>query len=215
MNQDPAGTSGQSVSTADRPAPPERRADGRIVRLLRVGVMVVDGRRELCLIRNISSGGMMIRAYSAIAVGTPITVELRQGEPVTGTVQWAHDDSTGVGFDEPIDILALLARDATGPSPRLPRIELECGGWVRQQARQVRAIAINISQGGLCVRSPRPLDVGGHVVVSLPGLTPAAGVVRWTLADCYGIGFNRPMLLSELAYWLKERRAGNPGQIAI
>ena len=55
---------------ATAPVQPERREDERYLSLLRVGAIVVDGRRELCLIRNISAGGMMIRAYSDLAPGT-------------------------------------------------------------------------------------------------------------------------------------------------
>jgi hypothetical protein len=50
--------------SADTPQCPDRRSDQRYVSLLRVGALVVDGRRELCLIRNVSAGGMMIRPYS-------------------------------------------------------------------------------------------------------------------------------------------------------
>ena len=75
----------------------------------------------------------------------------------------------------------------------------------------VRANVINISQGGLCVRPQFPLEPGGEVVVTLPGLAPAAGVVKWQRDDCCGIRFNRPLILSTLVEWLKERQ-GNPSE---
>ncbi len=55
---------------ASAPTQPDRRGGERYVRLLRVGAIVIEDRRELCLIRNVSAGGMMIRAYSNIGVGT-------------------------------------------------------------------------------------------------------------------------------------------------
>jgi len=51
------------------PCLPERRNDERHMSLLRVGSLVIGDRRELCLIRNVSVGGMLIRAYSAIEPG--------------------------------------------------------------------------------------------------------------------------------------------------
>ena len=41
----------------------------------------------------------MIRAYSPIPVGTRLSVELKQGDPVEGTVKWVEDGLTGVAFE--------------------------------------------------------------------------------------------------------------------
>ena len=46
----------------DVPQPEERRSSERHIKILRVGTIVVDGRRELCLIRNISAGGVRAQA---------------------------------------------------------------------------------------------------------------------------------------------------------
>jgi len=67
--------------SVETPGPPERRSTERFVSLLRVGALTIDGRRELCLIRNVSAGGMLIRPYSPLAVGTAVgwTVVGRHG----------------------------------------------------------------------------------------------------------------------------------------
>lgn len=191
---------------ASAPAQPDRRGGERYLRLLRVGAIMIGERRELCLIRNISGGGMMIRAYSDIEVGSPILIELKQGDPVCGTVQWTEYGLTGVAFDQPIDVLALLTAPGDGPRPRLPRIEIDCTAWVRQEADLVRARVVNVSQGGVCFKSSAKLAVGGDVVVTLPGLTPAAGIVKWGEDEVYGVSFNRPWVLPELVAWLQEQQ---------
>lgn len=205
MQEQPVETTLYSLAPS-APSRPERRSSERFLSLLRVGAMEVDGRRELCLIRNISAGGMMIRAYSPIAVGTPLSIELKQGDPVSGVVQWVEEGLTGVTFDHAIDVLSLLAPPGDGPRPRLPRIEIECTAWVRQEAEVIRTNAVNISQGGIRVETGASLTVGGDVVVTLPGLTPAAGVVRWRDGDAYGVAFNRALVLSELVQWLKGQQ---------
>ena len=205
MHEDQVETTSYSIS-AVAPERPERRAEERFVRLLRVGAITLDGRRELCLIRNISAGGAMIGAYSPVPIGISVSIEFKQGDCIAGTVHWVENGLTGIRFDQPIDVLALLATDAGRPQPRLPRIELECSAWVRQEARLIRAKVVNVSQGGLCVRTSSPLELGGDVVATLPGLTPASGVVKWGSGDCHGIGFNRPLLLRELVDWLKDRQ---------
>lgn len=185
------------------PQPPERRSGERYLSLLRVGSLMIGDRRELCLIRNISAGGMMIRAYSTIPLGTTLSVELKQGDPATGTAQWNDDGLTGVTFDKPIDVLDLLAPPGEGPRPRMPRIALECIAWVREGAHIRRTRAINISQGGLCVQSPVELTLDADVIVTLTGLAPLPGLVKWKDGDNYGIGFNRVLRLEDLVKWLQ------------
>jgi hypothetical protein len=205
VEEQPVETTIYSLS-ASPPTQPDRRVSDRYLRLLRVGAIMVDGRRELCLIRNISAGGMMLRAYSQILVGAPLAIELKQGAPINGVVQWVKDGLTGVSFDAPIDVLGLLAASDDKPRPRLPRIEIDCTIWVRQDADMMRTRGINVSQGGVCVESSTNLTLGADAVVTLPGLTPAAGVVKWSAAGAHGIAFNRALVLSDLVEWLKEQQ---------
>lgn len=205
MQEKPVETTIYSLA-ATPPTQPDRRGSDRYLSLLRVGAIEVADRRELCLIRNISAGGMMIRAYSDIPVGSELTIELKQGDPVRGVVKWVDDGLTGVTFDAPIDVIFLLAPPGDGPRPRLPRIEVDCTAWVRQDGDVIRTRVLNISQGGVCVEARSPLTIGANIVVTLPGLTPAAGVVKWSEDGTYGLGFNRALILSELVEWLQGQQ---------
>src|SRR5205085_9146007 len=128
LDERPVETTSYSLSGG---APhPDQRASERHLSLLRVGSLLIDNRRELCLIRNISAGGMMIRAYSPLKAGTPVSIELTQGEPVSGVVQWSKDGQLGVSFDRPIDVVGLISAPGDGPRPRMPRIEVSCTAWV-------------------------------------------------------------------------------------
>ena len=83
-------------------------------------------------------------------------------------------------------------------------------GWrgictLRDGANIVRARACDISQGGIKVETSSEFGRNAEVVVSLPGLPPQPGVVRW-MADGYaGITFNRLLPLPQLIDWLKAR----------
>jgi hypothetical protein len=205
MQDVPVETTQYSL-TSSAPAPAGERTRDGLLTLLRVGAIVIEGRRELCLIRNISSGGMTIRSYSDLPVGAPLAVELKEGDSVSGVVQWLEDGLTGVAFHSPVDVVGLLAPRGDGPRPRLPRIEVDCGAWVRQDANLFRTRALNVSQGGVCIECAATLTLGGDAVVTLPGLTPAAGVVKWGSGGLYGIGFNRPLVLGDLVEWLRHRQ---------
>jgi hypothetical protein len=205
LNEQPLETTLYSLDEAP-PKPPIKRSGDRQLSLLRVGALIINGRRELCLIKNVSAGGMLIRAYSAIAEGARLSVELKQDEPVDGTAQWVRDGSIGVSFDSPIDVLSLVSTAMDDPRPRMPRIDIHCSAWVRDGAATHRTQAVNISQGGLCIESPAELLVGTDVVVTLNGLAPEPATVRWKDGDIYGITFNRVLSLAQLVAWLQEQR---------
>lgn len=194
-----------SLST-DAPERPDRRHGERYLSLLRVGALVVDGRRELCLVRNVSAGGMLIRPYSAITVGTRVSVELKHGETVSGVARWIEEGLVGIAFDQPIDVVTLLAPTEDGPQPRMPRIELDCTAWVREDADVYRSRTLNISQGGMCIEGDPRLRANAKVIVSLAGLGPINGVVKWKEDDRYGIGFNHVLAISELMTFLRQQQ---------
>lgn len=194
-----------SISAAP-PARPERRTGERFLSLLRVGALLMHGRRELCLIRNVSAGGMMIRPYSVIDAGTELSVELKHGEAVAGVAQWSDNGLVGVTFEKPIDVVALLSPRGEGPAPRMPRIEISCTALVRQDADVHQTRAINISQGGMCISTNAELAIGADVIVSLPDLPPRAGVVKWREEDSYGFGFNRIFAVDELMGFLQGQQ---------
>ena len=206
LDEQPVETTLYSLQ-AEAPDLPERRSGERHLSLLRVGSLMIGERRELCLIRNVSAGGMLIRAYCPIGSGTPITIELKQGEPISGVAKWTRDGCVGVSFDEPVDILALLS-SSDGPRPRMPRVEVDCVAWVRVDATVHRARAVNISQGGIKIECRSEMPAGSDVIVSLNGLPPCPGTVRWSDGDAYGVTFNQILALPLLVAWLQGQRDG-------
>lgn len=196
---------GYSFST-EAPGPPERRTQERHVKILRVGVLVVDGRRELCLIRNISAGGLMAHVYSPVKVGQRVTVELKTHEPIGGRVAWTKDSNAGVAFDAPADIEALLANPSTldnGWRARSPRIEVDRAAVVRVEGVPFPARIRDISQSGVKIETEANLIVDGDVVITPEGFRPVAGVARWHEDGRAGIVFNEVIRLNELIAWIK------------
>ncbi len=205
LDERPIETTLYSLDPAT-PEPDERRSGERHLSLLRVGALMIGDRRELCLIRNISAGGMLIRAYSNIESGTRLSVELKHGEAVSGVARWIGDECVGISFDSPIDVLAIISNSDEGQRPRMPRIEVHCTAWVREEATVHRMKATNISQGGVRVEGNAVLPVGVDVIVTLNGLPPQPGLLRWKDGSSYGITFNSVIALSDLVAWLHEQR---------
>lgn len=208
MDVQPVETTLYSLSDAP-PAPVaenERRDGERHMTLYRVGSILVENRRELCLIKNISAGGMMVRLYCSVADETPVTVELKSGQPIQGKISWTRDQNAGVEFDRPIDVIDILSNSMEGARPRMPRIETNCHAIVREGANVLRVEACDISQGGAKIRTDTVLPEGADVVITLPGLEALPGIACWSANGFAGITFNRLLPLGQLVAWLQEQR---------
>jgi hypothetical protein len=205
MSGQPLQTTLYSLSEAP-PKPGDRREDERHLTLFRVGSITIGDRRELCLIKNISAGGMMIRAYCAIPEGTSLSIELKSGQPVSGRATWTRDQNVGVTFDEPIDVIEILSASAEGPRPRMPRIEVDCFATVRDGANVYRLRVCDVSQGGMKVEGDPQIEHGCDLSVSLPGLEPQPAALRWRQDGYLGISFNRLIPLAQLVTWLQDVR---------
>jgi hypothetical protein len=149
---------------------------------------------------------MMVRLYCSVADGTPVTVELKSGQPIQGKISWTRDQNAGVAFDQPIDVIDILSNSMDGPRPRMPRIETNCQATIREGANVHRVEACDISQGGVKIRTEATLPQGSDIVITLPGLDAQAGIVCWCANGSAGIGFNRLLPLGELVSWLHLHR---------
>ena len=206
MNIQPVETTLYSLSDAPPSAETDRREGQRHMTLYRVGSILVADRREPCLIKNISAGGMMIRLYCSIAEDTPVTIELKSGQPISGRINWTRDQCAGISFDEPVDVIDILSTSMEGPRPRMPRIETDCFAMLRDGANVLRVRTCDISQGGVKLACETALPEGTDVVLVLPGLEPQRGIACWSEGGFIGIAFNRLIPLGDLVGWLHQRR---------
>jgi hypothetical protein len=205
MDRREGGETLYSFSAAP-PAADDRRTGQRYTTLLRVGVIETAAGKELCLIRNISAGGLMAHTYSDIAAGTRAEVELKTGQQVSGTVIWSNQSKVGIQFDAPIDVAELLTACTSSRRPRMPRLEVDCFASVRVGARTYRGRACDISQGGVKLKLEAVIP-DGEAVLTMPGFSPIPCVVRWSDGEMAGLCFNQLIPLGELIPWLKEREA--------
>jgi hypothetical protein len=190
----------------DVPAPPERRHDERYLRILRVGTLIAGDRRELCLIRNISAGGLNAHVYSNLTPGERVTIELKTHQPISGHVVWVEDTNAGIQFDTRVEVAELLANPAVlenGWRPRTPRVEIDRMATLRAGAKTYWVHARDISQSGVKVETDQPPEIDTEVVLTLEGFRTLPGVIRWRAEAGCGIAFNQLIPFGELIDWLK------------
>ena len=194
-----------SMSAKPPPESHDRRLDERHITLFRVGSLIIGGHRELCLVKNISAGGALIRPYSDLEADKDVHIELREGQPVAGKISWARGNEAGIEFAAPIDVVGLLSASYEGPRQRMPRIEVEASCLIRQGSTVRRAAVRNVSQGGVSIECAADFAAGAEVTVTLAGLPPQQGVVRWARSGSLGITFNNVLGLPTLVRWLQAQ----------
>jgi hypothetical protein len=192
--------------SSEAPSPPDQRRDTRFLKILRVGTLIIGSKRELCLLRNISAGGMMAHVYSPVDVGQEVSVELKSHQSLSGHVIWIRGANVGIAFDEPIDVEEMLSQatlSENGWLPRMPRVEVDWLATIRAGATLYWVSVRDISQGGVKVESDRPIEPGTEIVLTIDKFRSVKGSVRWCDQGFCGIAFNEVIPFQELMSWLR------------
>ncbi|MBO9713413.1 PilZ domain-containing protein [Sphingomonas sp.] len=188
------------------PLPPERRSEMRRTTLLRVGKLVVGDDQRLCMIRNISSAGAMLKVYQPLAVGDPVAVEVTPDCPVEARVIWTTEDLAGVAFAKSIDVIAALRGGrADGPyrrAARTPRVRLTRPARLCTETAECDVTLRDISPNGACVETGLKLANDAEVALFIPGLPTAPARVRWCRDGRVGLEFDLPLPIDRLADWI-------------
>jgi len=191
----------------EAPSPPNRRNSTRHLKILRVSTLVTNGRRELCLIRNISAGGLMAHVYSTFELDQDVSVALKSNHLLDGKVAWIRDGNIGIAFENPIDVEEMLSNASLAESgwlPRMPRVEVDWLATVRAGAKITWVTVRDISQGGVKFESDTPIEPGQQVTLTIDRFRSVPGMLRWYEDGHGGISFNEPVPFSELMSWLRS-----------
>lgn len=191
----------------------DQRADERFTTLFRVArVVLADGAQHLCLIRNISAGGLMLETYAPFDAGTVVRIEPKGSEPVNGRICWVRDRNAGVAFDAPINVGDYLhphQMNAARETPRGPRLMVGRRARLRMGVMWHLVEVIDLSQKGAKIRSDLPMELDAGVELMIERLAPLSGRVRWIKEDRIGIEFSSAIALADLAEWARTLAEGS------
>jgi hypothetical protein len=186
------------------------RADERHRTVLQVAKLATERGDELCILRNVSAGGLRAEVYCRLAVGDPVQLELRTGRGMAGRVVWARGSSIGVAFDRKVPILSYLAHQAMqelGRRVRAPRIRIGEPGILRLPEGDSLADIVDASQAGMRIRTDRKLSAGSGCQVVAEGLGVRGGLVRWCRDGEAGLQLKRPLCFHEFAQWRTREKS--------
>lgn len=182
------------------------------------GALTVGSIRQVCSVRKLSAGGAIVQVDGPVALGDRLDLELMTGEQLGGTIAWWRGNEVGLRFDEPIDVFAVIAQDIVsqpGERRRMPRVELVVQALLETAGGTELVTTRDISQGGAKLDVPFRLKLEDRVSITLDGLPPQPGVVRWSDDHVAGIAFLPELRWQELMVWLKDRRRKREAPLAV
>ncbi len=183
---------------------PERRRSIRQTSIFQVAKLTAPGIEELCILRDISPGGLKAEVYLPVAVGAAVRVEFRTGHDVCGRVAWASDGSIGIAFDAPVSVVTLLSHSSFDDRigrVRPPRIAMAVEAMLRTLKGDIAVTTCDVSQAGVKVTIDRTLPPDLPCELALPSLRDRPAVVRWCRAGSAGLMFETALSFAEFALW--------------
>ena len=186
----------------------DRRSDDRAATVFRPVLIEIGEFMGYCLVRNLSTGGMMGEVYVNLPNGTVIDAHFGT-RPIRGRVTWSNDGRVGIQFDEDIDVRQVLADHTKSSGPhgnRAPRLPIRCAGELIIDDRAHPMEVQDISQRGVKALT-HFVKEGDEVQVQVEGLEKRKAIVRWTRDGFAGLNFIRPIAFQELAHWAVDRQA--------
>lgn len=187
----------------------DRREHARNIKVMRVARLKDIQLHAECLgmVRDVSSGGMMIDALFPLEIGHHISVALVDDQELTGEIVWRDGRTVGVKFNHDISVEKILAKPATkvdGRRSRLPRFQTCRPARITYDNRVFDAVLSNISQRGaklLCDAAPK---MNSKLVIRIDASHSVAATVKWRSGQILGVEFHRLLPLAELADWIAQ-----------
>lgn len=185
----------------------DRRLHARHVKVMRVARLSgheldADG---LGMVRDVSTGGMMIDAHFPLEIGQTVTIALLDDQELTGDVVWKEGQTIGVQFTSAIAVEQVLARPtnkADGKRSRLPRFAVNNDVQIWIDNVNLPARLCDISQRGAKLRCSTKIGMHNNVLIKFGEQRPVRGTAKWRGGEFTGIEFHRLLSVEELAKWL-------------
>lgn len=91
-----------------------------------------SGFRKHCSLRKISALGATLSGELDGVPRDRLAMELATGQRAAGTIVWANGGNVGLGFSQPVDVLALINRNRSASLPSGGRCRASKSAAMRQ-----------------------------------------------------------------------------------
>lgn len=177
----------------------DRRSAPRVTVLIRPGKLIADGREFLCVVRDVSEGGVKVRLFHLLPSHRQLEIEFDNGERFALKMVWQTGDLAGFSFVDEVDVGLLVARQADSRPRRQPRLAVEVEGVLCSSGVRIPVVLRDISQRGASIDCANWLMIDELVRIESDLLPTLHAKVRWRRPPRYGLVFEQTFRIEELA----------------
>jgi len=185
-------------------SPAERREGARSSTLLRPAKLVVDDREFLCVVRNVSEGGLNLQLFHALPEFEFLSIEFDNGEKRAIRRVWQSGEQIGCAFLYPLEDRSVVTAQAGERPRRQPRLQVEHEAMLFAGDISAPIVLRDISQKGASIDAPHWLMIDELVRIESATLPPIYAKVRWRRPPRYGLVFEQVFGMAELAKLCSE-----------
>jgi PilZ domain len=219
-NQSVPNFTGEDVDTKsltaapDRPEPrlsgakhsepngPEYDRATRYTLFIRAAKLVTSQGEFVCIVRDVSETGIMLRLFHAPPTGEPIELHMSNGRSFVLRQIWHKSNEAGYAFAQRIELSKFVEETGDFPKRGL-RLNLMFPIEVRSLNGQHEAIVENISQQGAKLSCSGAYAIDQALRLECPEediqFGEVSAKVRWRREDAYGLVFENTLSLEEFA----------------
>ena len=185
--------------SAQAAADEERRTANRVTLLIRPGKLIADGREFLCVVRDVSDGGVKVRLFQPLPDHEDLQIEFDHGERYKLQMVWQSGDQAGFLFAEDVAIDRLIAAHHGPHARRPPRLNVAVEAVLSTSGLRTPITLRDISQRGASIECGGWLMIDELVRIECDLLPTLHAKVRWRRPPRYGLVFEQTFRLDELA----------------
>ena len=176
----------------------DQRTASRSSLMLRSAKVVCQSGEYVCLVRNVSQGGVGLRFFHEVPTEPRIFLQLANGINYPIEQAWTEGQQAGYRFAAEVDLTEFLDEPGIFPH-RAVRINVDSPALVTTMGRDSRARLIDISRCGAKVRASEEYPVGAFVRLEVGAMPARFGHVCWRRGTDHGLVFQQALPLAELA----------------
>jgi hypothetical protein len=176
----------------------DRREAPRAALLLRAAKLVSETAEYLCILKDVSSGGAQIRLFHPLAPASQLRLELANGASFPVVLAWQREDTAGLAFDSPVDVMELI-REAELHRKRPLRLRMHLPASVVVGEETIPAVVRDLSQQGAQIDCDKHLAIDQQVSLEIRGTAAVPAKVRWRRSPSIGLVFEEVFRLDEFA----------------
>lgn len=176
----------------------DQRHDPRQALMLRTAKVVCQSGEYVCLVRDVSQGGVGLRFFHDVPAEKRIFLELANGALYPIERCWADGADAGFRFAAPVVLADFMAEASQFPH-RPVRLRLKVPALLTVDRQDCRAMLADVSRCGAKLSAARKLPLHAFARFDVRGLPLRFGHVRWRKGLDHGIVFQEAFGLEELA----------------